>query len=182
MNSVDPLNSSLYFSAAAQASQESVKQKEKAAKTKRSPFASMLERTQEVEELISAGLPSEIAGMDIEEALVFLKDAVDIAGDKLIEKMDAASFAEFKSSVGNFVRYVSKNNYEVCKTKRRGYVKKQSVFFSEQRERDPHVQVRVIDKKVEELTLMILQNHSDKIKMLSKIDEIKGLVVDFFAA
>ena len=176
MNSVDPLNSSLYFSAAAQAS------KEKAAKTKRSPFASMLEKTQEVEELISAGLPSEIAGMDIEEALVFLKDAVDIAGDKLIEKMDAASFADFKSSVGNFIRYVSKNNYEVCKTKRRGYVKKQSVFFSEQRERDPLVQVRVLDKKIEELASMILQNHSDKIKMLSKIDEIKGLVVDFFAA
>ena len=151
MNSVDPLNSSLYFSAAAQASQESVKQKEKAAKTKRSPFASMLEKTQEVEELISAGLPSEIAGMDVEEALVFLKDAVDIAGDRLIEKMDAASFADFKSYVGNFIRYVSKNN-------------------------------SINDKKIEELATMILQNHSDKIKMLSKIDEIKGLVVDFFAA
>ena len=184
MNAVDPLNSSLYFSAVAEASLESAKQKEKnkTAKTKRPTFASLLEKNRELEELTAAGLPLEIAGMDVENALIFFKDAIDTAGDHLLEKADTVSFAEFKNAVGQFIRYISKNNYEVFRTKRVGFVKKQGVFFSEQRPRDPLVQVRVVDRKIEDLALMILQNHADKMTLLAKVGEIKGLVVDFFAA
>ena len=55
------------------------------------------------------------------------------------------------------------------------------VFFSEKREIDPFYQVRVIDTKLDELANMILQNYGDKISMLSKVNEIKGLIVDFMA-
>jgi uncharacterized protein YaaR (DUF327 family) len=44
------------------------------------------------------------------------------------------------------------------------------------------VQLRVVDEKLNELATMVLQNYNDKIQMLAKVDEIKGLLVDFFAA
>ena len=47
--------------------------------------------------------------------------------------------------------------------------------------RDPLFQVRVVNEKLAELTAMVMQNHADKIKMLSKVEEIKGLLVDFLA-
>lgn len=184
MNLIDPVNPSLYFSAASQVSKETVKQqpKEKAPTGKKLSFAAMLQKSQELDELAAAGLPQEIAGLSAEETVVFLKDAIDIAGDKMLDDMTAESFAAFKKSVGQFMRYVAKNNYEVVKTKRLGFVKKKGVYFSERRARDPLVQVREVDGKLAELATMILQNHADKIRMLSKINEIKGLLVDFFAA
>ena len=60
--------------------------------------------------------------------------------------------------------------------------KKSTVYFSEKRPKDPYVQLRVVDEKLNELATMVLQNYNDKIQMLAKVDEIKGLLVDFFAA
>ena len=44
------------------------------------------------------------------------------------------------------------------------------------------MQVQVVNRRLDELATMILQNHTDRIQMLTKVDEIKGLIVDFFAA
>ncbi|MDE5897826.1 MAG: YaaR family protein [Treponemataceae bacterium] len=185
MNSVDPLSASLYFSAAASASKEASKGqgKEKADKARRASFSSLIQKSHELEELASSGLPPEIAGLSTEDAVVFLKDAVDIAGDALVQQMDGAAFAEFRKAVGQFLRYIEKNNYEVSKIKRFGMTRnKRGPFFAETRPRDPYVQVRVVDRKLDEIATMILQNQADRFKLLSRVDEIKGLLVDFFAA
>ena len=181
MNSIDPLSSSLYFSAVTNASKEATKGK-KVEKSNKTSFSSMVKKSQEVEELLSSGLPIEIAGMEIEEAVAFLKDSVDSAADKLSSEINAENFADFRMAVTNFVKYISKNNFEIDKTKRFGMTKKSTVYFSEKRPKDPYVQRRVVDEKLNELATMVLQNYNDKIQMLAKVDEIKGLLVDFFAA
>ena len=184
MNPIDPLSSALYFSAATNASKEATKgqSNKKVDKTNKTSFTSLVKKNQEIEELISSGLPSEIAGFSVEDAVVFLKDAVDSAADKLSTDFNSENFAEFRKSVSQFVKYITKNNFEINKTKRFGMTKKSSVYFSEKRPKDPYVQIRVVDEKLNELATMVLQNYSDKIQMLSKVDEIKGLLVDFFAA
>ena len=70
MNSIDALSSSLYFSAVTNASKEATKGK-KVEKSNKTSFSSMVKKSQEVEELLSSGLPIEIAGMEIEEAVAF---------------------------------------------------------------------------------------------------------------
>ena len=117
MNSIDPLSSSLYFSAVTNASKEATKGK-KVEKSNKNSFSSLVKKSQEVEELISSGLPIEIAGIEIEEAVAFLKDSVDSAADKLSSEITAENFAEFRMAVTNFVKYISKNNFEIDKTKR----------------------------------------------------------------
>ena len=185
MNSVDPLGSSLYFSAAATASKEAKKEQDKlkTQNTKKTAFTTMLEKQQEIEQLASIGLPHEIAGMNEEEAVVFLKDALDIAADKLEENQTAENFTEFRKTVSNFFKYLEKTNFEVTTKKRlrtRMTVKK-SVYHTVRKMQDPYKQITVINQKLDEMARMILQDHKDKILMLSKIGEIKGLIVDFFA-
>lgn len=187
MNGLDAINSSLYFSATAAASQQVKKEqdKQKTDKTKKSIFASSLEKAIEVENLATAGLPVELAEMSIEEAVVYLKDAVDMAADKLNDSISEENFRSFRRSVSQFLKYVQKHSTEVAKIKRlkRSYIKKgvMGPYFEERRETDPYYQVRVVDEKLDELAAMVLQNHSDKLKMLAKVDEIKGLLVDFLA-
>ena len=51
MNSIDPLSSSLYFSAVTNASKEATKGK-KVEKSNKTSFSSMVKKSQEVEELL----------------------------------------------------------------------------------------------------------------------------------
>ncbi len=183
MSAIDPLSASLYFSAAATASRDAQKNagKEKIQKQGKSRFSSLLEKNQEIDNLVNAGLPPEIAGLSVEDAVVYLKDALDSAADKLTDFASEENFCEFRRTVSQFLRYVQKNNYEVSKIKRFGKRHVKGVFFEETRPRDPYFQIHVIDTKLDELAAMVLQNHGEKLALLTKVDEIKGLIVDFLA-
>lgn len=184
MNGVDSLNnSSLFFAASSVAAKKTKEEQEKkkAQKTKKSSFSDMFQKKEEELSLANAGLPVEIAGLSLEESVNYLKDAVDLAADALSEQINEVNVAAFRKSVSQFVKYVEKNNYEIKSKKRLGVSHRKSVYFEERKPRDPLIQVRVIDKKLDELTAMVLQSHTDKLKLLSKVDEIKGLLVDFLA-
>lgn len=183
MGEFDVLNSSLYFSAASAASQKAQKEqsKLKSEKAKKSSFENIMKKEEEIFELANSGLPVEIAGLSIEDAVNYLKDAVDTAADELSESANEKNVAAFRKSVGQFIKYIEKNNYEIKSRKRLGVSHRKSVYFEEKRPVDPLFQVRVIDKKLDELAMMVLQNHADKLNLLSKIEEIKGLLVDFLA-
>lgn len=183
MGEFDVLNSSLYFSAASAASQKAQKEqnKLKSEKTKKSSFSNIMKKEEEIFDLANSGLPVEIAGFSVEEAINYLKDAVDLAADALANSANENNVAAFRKSVGQFIKYIEKNNYEIETRKRLGVSHRKSVYFEEKRPVDPLFRIRVIDKKLDELALMVLQKHADKLKLLSKIEEIKGLLVDFLA-
>lgn len=184
MNGIDVLNnSSLYFSATSAAAKKAQKEQEKAKtqKTKNSPFSDMVLKKEEEFSLASAGLPLEIAGLSVDDAINYLKDAVDLTADALGEQTNEKNMAAFRKAVGQFIKYIEKNNYEIKTKKRFGISHKKSVYFEERKPRDPLFQIHIIDKKLDELAAMVLQSHSDKLKLLSKVDEIKGMLVDFLA-
>ncbi|MCR4627508.1 MAG: YaaR family protein [Treponema sp.] len=179
MDSISALNnSSLYFNAAQSAAAES-KRKEKAASAssaKKTVFGKLLEAGKDTEKafLIEQGLPPEIAGLSEEEATVFLKDAVDMAGDELLEKMTSEAFSKYRTKVKQFIGYIVKNNFSIEQHKRYGFNRKG-------KPRDPAVQVQVINQKLDNLAADLLYNHMDKLKILAKVGEINGLLVDLYA-
>ena len=95
--------------------------------------------------------------------------------------MSSENFQKFRKSVGQFLKYVQKNNYEIKTKKRFGERHIKTVFFEEKRKKDPYVQIHVIDQELDKLAAMLMQKHGDKIQFMSKVDEIKGLLVDFLA-
>ena len=175
---IDSLNQNqgLYF-AAAQSAAAAVRpqQKEKSDKSKRKTFASALQRSHAEHELMAAGLPKEIAGMEPDEAIVYLKDAADIAADKLKECMLPENFKNYRQKVTQFMRYIVKNNMAV----------KQHMRYRSNPTRrltlNPHVQVVVINQKLDEFARWLLSSHRDTLRLLAKIDEINGLLVDLLA-
>jgi len=102
-----------------------------------------------------------------EEALTELMDAVHSAGSDLIERPFHDEILRYKRAVRDFVNYVVDNAFAVEKlqTRRKGKIK-------------IHVQVQIIDKKLEELAAAILSGQANQLMRVSKIDEIKGLLVD----
>lgn len=177
--SIDSVNQNqgLYFAAAQSANLEALKakQKEKTIQAKKKPFMSALQKSHEEHELMAAGLPKEIAGMEPEDAVVYLKDAADIAADKLKESMLPENFANYRQKVTQFLRYITKNNFTV----------KQYMHYRSNPKRriklNPHVQIVVINQKLDDIARWLIASHNDTLRLLAKIDEINGLLVDLMA-
>lgn len=184
MAGVDAINGqSLYFAAAQAAAHQQAKEALKENKTtavKKPSFSNMLELSKEEAELINDGLPVELAGKTEEEAIVFLKDEVDIAGEELTANPSIEQINNYRKKIGNFMKYVSKNNYEVL-TKQRRY---RGRPFIDKKTGKPayYVQIGTINEKLDQLTRDLIYNHSEQINILSRVEEINGLIVDLMAA
>ena len=102
-----------------------------------------------------------------EEALTELMDAVHSTGSDLRDKPFHDQILNYKKAVRNFVHYVVENSFEIEKFKTRR--KKDTVLLT---------QIQVIDRKLEELAAAILSGQVNQLEKVSKIDEIKGLLID----
>ena len=182
MNSIDPTSNGLYYNAtqtaanqaAAQAASQNARKAEKDKAVKKPLFSSMVNKSQEENVLASQGLPPEIAGLSQEDALVFLKDRLDEAGDALSDNPSGQNLDNYKKAVSQFIKYMQKQNFVLEEHKRAGRAR-------DGKKKDPVVLVQTIDKKLEQLNYEIWYNHLDKLKLLEKIHEINGLVVDLTA-
>ena len=182
MNSIDSTSNGLYYNAtqaaasqaAAQAAAQSARKAEKDKAVKKPAFTSMVEKQAAENLLASQGLPPEIAGLSQEDALVWLKDQLDMAGDALSENADGQNLDKYKKAVSQFIKFMQKNNFVLEEHKRFGRSRTG-------KKKDPAILIQTIDKKLEQLNYEIWYNHLDKLKLLEKIHEINGLVVDLTA-
>lgn len=189
MSDINPLGSTYYSglqNAANQAANEL--KKEKINETKKTSFSKILKsKEEESTQASTQGFPPEIEGMSIEDAAIFLKDAVDIIGDRLADNSSTENLMEFKKAVQNFVRFVVQNNYEVTQKQIRKLPQKSTHNFFSNYSLPPVTEKRVfkinlINEKLDNLTRSMLMNQKDNIKLLAQVNEIKGLIVDFMCS
>ncbi len=177
MEGIDALNQGLYFSAtqavASKAAKEA-KSSQKTSKTKKGVFASAMEKLQVENQLLEEGLPIELAGMEPEEAVVFLKDAADLAAEELKNNQMPEQFADYRKKVSQFMRYIVKTNYTIKRRERTGRNRLGKPI-------PPQTQIIMVNQKLDEIAQWLLHSHSDTLQMLAKLDEIKGLLVDLMA-
>lgn len=188
MSEINPLGASVYYGGVQNAASQAAKEqkKEKINSSGKIKFSDILKKSNESEsELTTNGFPAEIANMSIEEAAVFLKDAVDIAGNKLSENLTSENVAEFRASVRQFIRYVTENNYEEHIKKRRGFAQPMQYFSNyntKKRPKDPRVIIQTINTKLDEMVRETLRMQAQNLQILDKVNEIKGLIVDLMQA
>lgn len=181
---VSPLNIFNYAAQFASTSQKT--ETKKTDKTKRKAFESAIEQSKAELKLKEEGFPPEIAGLEVEEAAVYLRDQAEIAADTLRENMLPENFSEFKKKVSVFIKYVEKNNFKVTSEKR--FVRDPNTRLKvpmrdrKGREVPPRVQIQIINQSLDELTKYFLYEQKDTFKMLSKIKEISGMLVDLMAS
>jgi len=102
-----------------------------------------------------------------DEALTALMDAVHSAGNELRDKPFQNEILEYKRAVRNFINYVVENAFEIEKSQTRRLGKQKN-----------YSQILVIDSKLEELAAAIMSGQTSQLERVSKLDEIKGLLVD----
>lgn len=197
MAEIDSLGSNYYYSGVQNASHETIKrntEKKEINKTtgsKRLSFEKLL-KGDEVEEpqFITEGLPPEIATMSIDDAAVYLADAVSMAGNNFSEEQSQENLEKFKTSVSQFIKFVVSNNFEVTKhpnpKKRRAQPPSRLFFFSDytvpKATRPEKTSIEIINEKLDALARETLSNQSSNLKLLAQVNEIKGLIVDLMSS
>ncbi|MBR5867786.1 MAG: YaaR family protein [Spirochaetaceae bacterium] len=168
MAQIDPLQSAFYFPLGASVGTK----KDKTEKTtvNKTRFSSMMEQKAAEAQLVSEGLPPELAGMEFEEALVYLKDQADMASDALKNDCSVAAFTHYRKTVSHLMKYIVQSNYDIQKKRRRRYSIKSNT--------DKYYLIKIIDEKLDQLASEILSIHSETLGLLAKIDEINGILVD----
>ncbi len=202
MAEVEGLNSnSLYFAslqaanaaAVRQQKTEKAKEADKLNKARKSTFTDALKKADDEQAFSLKGLPPEIQGMSLDEAGIFLRDAVDAAGNELASVINAENLNNFKKAVAQFITFVVENNFEenrkedprVLIARKRGQPEPTlpptavfSTYNTQRRKINPKITIQVINQKLDEITRDVLKRQSDNLKILSNINEVKGLVVD----
>jgi len=176
ISSVNPqLNTqSLYFAAAQSASQQMASQTKKTEKKQKSVFATSLSKNQEKAQLLSEGLPVELAEMSEDEAVVFLKDEMDMAGEELKSHQSLESMEKYRKKVSQFMKYIVKINYNFIATREEKKLRSGRVI-------KPLYQIEVINKKLNQLAAEMIILHGQNLNLLAKVEEINGLIIDLFA-
>ena len=200
MAEIDSLGSNYYYSGVQNASNEAINRntkKEEAQKTdkaKKLDFGKLLkgEETEETQ-FIAEGLdlPAEVRAMSIDEAAVYLADAVSMAGNDFSDEQSQENLERFKKSVSQFIRFVVINNFDVnsyAKKRRKGQSPQPSrlFFFSDYSvppaKRPPLVSMEIINQKLDALARETLSAQSNNLKILEQVNELKGLIVDLMSS
>jgi len=192
MSEVDSLGTSYYYSGVQNSTNAALQNRksEKADKTKRSRFSELINPKDTPEpEFKAVGLPPEIKTMTLEEAAVFLRDAVDMAGNDLTNETSRENIDKFKKAVSQLISFVVQNNYEVStkRSRRQQFVSPVGMFSNYNttpRLKDPKVQVNIINQKLDSLVKDAMRTQAElgNFKLLQQVDEIKGLIVDLLSS
>ncbi len=199
MAEIDSLGANYYYSGVQNASHETIKrntEKKEILKTgtsKKLSFEKLL-KGEDVEEpqFVAAGLPPEVATMTIDQAAVYLADAVGNAGNDFSNEQTQENLEKFKTAVSQFIRFVVENNFEVIAHRKKNRLGKDMIVPSRSNifsnyslpphRIDPKLKIQVINKKLDALARETLSNQSNNLKLLAQVNEIKGLIVDLMSS
>ncbi|WAM34237.1 YaaR family protein [Caldicellulosiruptor morganii] len=106
----------------------------------------------------------------IVERIKELIEKIDSLGKSLAQKMDLLTLKEYKKYIRELLSYTVFSSHEYFKESLFGKKGRHKVFGI----------VKKIDEKMDLLTQEIIKKEADNIKVLSYVDEIKGLLIDLF--
>ena len=141
--------------------------KDRAAKSGKNLFAAILKKAGAVEgedanvDTISAGLEN----LSSEEAVGLLLEDVRAAGSALKDRPFPDEIIRYKKSVRAFMQYVVEHSFDV------------EIAINRIKQRKSALVV-VVDQKLEQLAAAILSGQSSQLTLLSRVEEINGLLVD----
>ena len=102
------------------------------------------------------------------ERLRELKKKIDEQGEQLSERVDVKEYEKYRKLIREFVDEIVSNGYTF---------EREDAYAARGRHRYIAT-VRILDEKLDELGKEVMKEHADNIEILSKIDDIRGLLMD----
>lgn len=111
---------------------------------------------------------SKVKNENLNEKLNGLITEITSTGKKLSDHMDVADLKKYRSLIGEFMSEIVSNSHEFSR---------ENFLDSRGRHRVYGI-VKKVDDDLDELAQELLKEESDRLLMLDKTDEIRGLLLD----
>jgi uncharacterized protein YaaR (DUF327 family) len=113
-------------------------------------------------------LISSIQEKELQEKLSGLMKDINEQGDKISKHMDIKDMKKYRALVKEFMNEVVSRSHEFSREN----------FLDRRGRHRVYGIVRLVDEKLDELAQELMKEEQDHINILSRIDEIKGLLLD----
>lgn len=140
-------------------------------KVNESSSASAIENTQKIrqkDDSFKFTLISSIQEKDLQEKLNGLMKEISDQGDKIAKHMDIKDMKKYRALVKDFMNEVVNRSHEFSREN----------FLDRRGRHRVYGIVRLVDENLDELAKELMNDEKDHINILSRIDEIKGLLLD----
>jgi uncharacterized protein YaaR (DUF327 family) len=111
-----------------------------------------------------------------------LMDEVRSSGDVLKSRPFPEEIMRYKQAVRGFINYVVKNSYSIDREEglpnfiKPGFKGRRGT--PEAMKGKEYTKIQVIDRKLEDLAAMLLSSQIRQMELVSRLEEIRGLLVD----
>jgi len=97
-----------------------------------------------------------------------MKKEIDEQGNRLADRVDVRELEKYRRLIREFLDEIVSNGYTFSK---------EDAYASRGRHRYIAT-VKIVDEKLDALGKEVIKEHADKIEILNKIDDIRGLLLD----
>ena len=116
-------------------------------------------------------LASNIEEEGLAERLNLMMEEIVMQGDKIVKRMDVRDMRRYRTLIKDFMNEIVNRSHKFSRENfldRRGRHRVNGI-------------IRLVDEKLDELAQALVSDECDKIAILAKVDEIRGLLLDILA-
>ena len=115
-------------------------------------------------------LPSNIEEQDLQVRLSTMMQEITQQGDRISKKMDVRDMKKYRALIKDFMNEIVNRSHKFSREN----------FLDKKGRHRVYGIIRQVDDTLDELARELVKDEKDHIAILSRIDEIRGLLLDIF--
>lgn len=115
-------------------------------------------------------LASNIEEQDLQARLSSLMEEITMQGDKLVKRMDIKDMKRYRGLIKDFMNEIVARSHAFSREN----------FLDRRGRHRVYGIIKLVDETLDELAQELVRDEKDRIAILSKIGEIRGLILDIF--
>jgi uncharacterized protein YaaR (DUF327 family) len=113
-------------------------------------------------------LSSNLEKKEVAEKLTSLMKTINEQGERIAKHMDIKDMRKYRASIKEFMNEVVSNSYEFSREN----------FLDRRGRHRVYGIIKQVDKTLDELADELMKEEKDHVEILSKVDDIRGLLLD----
>lgn len=115
-------------------------------------------------------LASNIEEAGLADRLNLMIEEIVMQGDKIVKRMDVKDMRRYRTLIKDFMNEIVNRSHKFSREN----------FLDRRGRHRVYGIVRLVDEKLDELAQELMKEEKDKIAILAKVGEIRGLLLDIF--
>jgi len=128
------------------------------------------QQTQPTDDSFRFMLTSNIEEAGLADRLNLMMEEIVMQGDKIVKRMDVKDMRKYRSLIKDFMNEIVNRSHKFSREN----------FLDRRGRHRVYGIVRLVDEKLDELAQELMKEEKDKIAILAKVGEIRGLLLDIF--